>query len=135
MKRTTLLVVALLAFAGLGQAQLTNTQANSTLDSILGTAFVSLHTADPGDSCTNEVTGGSYARQSATFSAAASSTTSTTADLTYADMPAVTVTHVAVWSLASGGTCKMRGALTASQAVDAGQTFEIPTGDLDVTFN
>lgn len=43
---------------------------NQMLDN-LGVTHVSAHTADPGDTGANEVSGGSYARQSITFGAAA----------------------------------------------------------------
>ena len=133
--RKITLPILLLAFSAILQAQLTDSQANSVLDTALSTAYVSLHTSDPGDSCTNEVTGGSYARLLTAFDSAASSATANTAAISYAGMPAETVTHIAVWSAVSGGTCKMRGALDSPVAVGAGQTFEIAAGDLDIVFN
>lgn len=48
------------------------TEANSILDTMLGTAFLSLHTGDPGATGANEVTGGSYARQACAFYAVGS---------------------------------------------------------------
>lgn len=116
---------------------------NELLDHALGTGaftmpsnvYVSLHTADPGETGANEVTGGSYARQVATFGAAASGTTSNSGDLSFTDMPAATVTHVGVWDASSAGNPLFLGALSSAKVVNSGDTFRISTGDLDVTLD
>lgn len=65
---------------------------------LTGTLKVSLHTADPGTTGSNEVSGGSYARQNGTFSGGALS-----AAVNFTNMPAVSGNlWVGVWS--SGGT-------------------------------
>ena len=97
------------------------------------TPYVSLHTSDPGLTGSNEVSGGSYARQSASFSSASSGATATTGTLTYTSMPAVTVTHVGIWDAVSGGNFLYGDALAASQIVNAGGTFEFPTGNITVS--
>lgn len=97
------------------------------------TIYCSLHTADPAETGANECTGGSYARQSVTFSAASGGASSNSGALNFTGMPACTVTHVALWSLVSGGNCLMEGALTSSKAVGAGDTFQIAIGDLDLS--
>ena len=113
--------------------------ANKLLNKILkGTDFttptgmtISLHTAEPGDSGTSEVSGGSYARKTPTIGTVASKAATTTADLAWASMPACTVTHAALRD--SGGTVWMWGALTASKVVAAGATFTLAAGDCDFT--
>ena len=69
--------------------------------------YISAHTADPGSSGANEVSGGSYARQLTTFAAATGSgpVTRTGTQVTI-PMPsgATTVTHYGQWSAVSGGT-------------------------------
>jgi hypothetical protein len=97
--------------------------------------YISLHTADPSETGASEVSGGSYARQSGSFTAASGGAVETDADIEFTSMPAVTVTHVGVWDAASGGNFLWGGALSASKQVNAGDTFQIPSGDLDVTLD
>jgi hypothetical protein len=96
------------------------------------TIYVSLHTADPGETAANEVTGGSYARQSAAFDAPAAEATSNSADISFASMPACTVTHVCLMDAVSAGNVIWAGPLTASKTVNAGDTFKLPAADLDI---
>lgn len=112
---------------------------NSLLDSIFNavafqvvTLTCSLHTADPGDSGTNEVVGGSYARQDVTsaFGAAAAGAVTNTGLVQFTLMPATTATHVGFWA---GSTFLWGQALTASKTLNAGDTFEFAIGDLDAT--
>ena len=98
-----------------------------------GTITVSLHTADPGATGLNEVAGGSYARQTATFGTAASGgSIANTAALNFAGMPTATVTHVGIWSTS---TFRAGAALTAAQSVSSGQTFTIAIGQLVANLN
>lgn len=115
---------------------------NKILDKVLrntdftvATPYVSLHTADPGETGTSEVAGGSYARQSAAFDAAASGATSNSGVLNFTGMPACTVTHVAIWDASSAGNCLWTGAATASKTYGAGDTAQVAIGDLDVTID
>ena len=71
--------------------------------------FVSLHTADPADTGANEVVGGSYIRQQAVFSNAASGTTDNDSNIDFPNMPACTVVGWGIWTLSSGGTCYVTG--------------------------
>lgn len=101
------------------------------------TVYLSLHNGDPGATGANEITGGSYIRQAITFAAASGGVIATSADLTFLDMPADTVTHVGIFdSATTGGTnvFEQGGALTASKVVNAGDTFIIEAGDLSATF-
>lgn len=111
---------------------------NNSAAPAVTTPWVSLHTADCGETGANEVTGGSYARQSAGFGAAAAGAVANTANIDFTGMPAVTVTHAGIWS-SSTATASANfiwgGALTASKSVGAGSTFRIATGDLDVTLD
>lgn len=95
--------------------------------------YVSLHEGDPGQAGANEVIGGGYGRKLANFSAAANKTTSNTADIEFPDMPTATITHVGLWSAASGGNFWWGGSLTVSKALTTGDTLKIPAGDLNVT--
>lgn len=119
----------------------TTVTANKILDKILkntdftqATAlYASLHTADPGESGTNEVTGGTYGRQAISFNTAATKATTNTATIDFTLMPVATVTHVGLWSAASGGTFWWGGTLTASKTTAAGDTLRIAAADFDVT--
>ena len=72
---------------------------NAQLDLINGTSM-SLHTANPGDTGANEVSGGSpaYARKTIAWNAASGgSKTRTSTTLTF-DVPECTITHFGIWS-------------------------------------
>jgi hypothetical protein len=120
---------------------LTTTAENQVLNKIFqGTDFtdptawyVSLHTANPGDSGTSEVTGGSYARQSCTFSTSSASATENSGAINFTNMPATTVTHFAVWDNVSAGTIWAYGTLTASKTTEAGDTLSFAAGAIDFT--
>ena len=99
------------------------------------TPYISLHTADPGETGASECTGGSYIRKAGSFGAASGGAISSDAALTFPSMPACTVTHVGVWDAESSGNFLWGGALTASKVVNSGDTFEIASGDLVVTLD
>ncbi|HHB12213.1 MAG TPA: hypothetical protein ENK62_03325 [Chromatiales bacterium] len=107
----------------------------SATDFTVTTVYVSLHTADPGETGGNEVSGGSYARQSASFGSASAGTASNSATLSFTDMPAATITHVGLWDASTAGNFLWGGALTASKTTNAGDTFQIAAGDLDVSLD
>jgi len=101
------------------------------------TTYISLHTADPGETGASEVSGGSYARQGVTrgtgWNTAASGLVDNVNAIQFTDMPAVTVTHAGVWDASSAGNFLYGGALSASKSVNSGDTFEFPAGDLNIT--
>lgn len=67
--------------------------------------FLSLHTADPGTTGANEVTGGSYVRQSITWNAASGGTQTSSNGQTFAGMPAVGGNlWIGLWSASTSGT-------------------------------
>lgn len=80
-----------------------------------------------------EVTGGSYARQTATWAAASGGSVATNATLTYSSMPAITVTAVEIYD--STGTPKREfwGPLTSSKTTNSGDTLTIASGSLTVS--
>lgn len=107
-----------------------------------GSLYVSLHTADPGetgDQTTSEATYTSYARVAVVRSAAgwtvSGSNGSNAAAVTF---PAATggtntVTHFGIGTASSGaGSLLLKGALTASLAVSNGITPSFAIGELDV---
>lgn len=105
----------------------------SDTDFTHGDTFVALHTGDPADG-TNEVTGGSYARQQveeAGWNAASDGLVDNVNDIDFNDMPAVTVQAVAIWDAATGGNLEWEGPLTSDKTTEAGDTLRFPVGDLN----
>jgi hypothetical protein len=82
-----------------------------------------------------EVTGGSYARQTITFAAAAGGSITSNVALTYTNMPACTVTGVDEWDSAGTPIRRWFGALSASKTVNAGDTFSIASGSYTKTLS
>jgi hypothetical protein len=80
-----------------------------------------------------ESTGGSYARQAETFTAASSGVTDNNANVDFAGMPASTLTDLGVYDLVTSGNRYLWGTLNSSQVMAAGNTFRIATGDHTVT--
>lgn len=67
--------------------------------------YLSLHTADPGTTGANEVTGGSYARQSITWNAASAGSQTSSNGQTFSSMPSVAGNlWIGLWSAVSSGT-------------------------------
>ena len=102
---------------------------------VTGDPWVSLHTLDPGEAGASEVTGGSYVRKQVPFDPAVSGATANTSAITWASMPACTVKAVGIWDLVSLGNFLWGGLVTIDKVLNAGDTFQINTGDLDVTLD
>lgn len=108
-----------------------------------GSLYVSLHTADPGetgDQTTNETVYTNYARVAVARSGAgwtvSGNNVSNAAAVTFAQCGATgaTITHFGVGTDATAsGSLLFKGALDASLAVSAGITPEFAAGALDVT--
>lgn len=68
------------------------------------TYYASLHTADPGATGANELTGGSYERQPITFGAASGGVMSATNTQSFSGMPAVAGDlYVGLWTTQTDG--------------------------------
>lgn len=95
-------------------------------------AYVSLHTADPGATGTNEVTGGApaYARKAVTWAAPASGSVSSNVQVVF-DVPgSTTISHLGFWSASSGGTFYGSRALDSSQTFASQGTYTIASGGI-----
>jgi len=81
-----------------------------------------------------EVSGGAYARQAVSLSAASGGASENSADITFPTATADwgTVTHVALMDALTGGNMLLHSPLDASKTVNNGDTFKITAGDLDV---
>lgn len=108
---------------------------NNTSYAAGGDPYISLHTANPGETGTSEVSGGSYARIQVAFGAASSGSVTNTGNIDFTSMPAATVTHVGVWDAVSAGNHLWNGPLTSSVGVSAGATFRIAASNLTVSLD
>jgi hypothetical protein len=117
---------------------------NEVLDHILSVGsytmpsavYVGLSTASfNDDNSGTELTGNNYAREAATFTAAASGATSNSAAI---EFNAATgswglVSHFGIFDAASAGNLLIHGAFTTAKTIASGDILKIPTGDLDIT--
>lgn len=81
-----------------------------------------------------EVTGGSYAREAVDFDAATTGVAVSASDVTFAAMPAATVTHAAIFDASTAGNMLLHGPLTAPKTVAAAADLVFPAGDITATF-
>ena len=101
---------------------------NQMLDS-LGTITASLHIADPGASGTSEVSGGSYARQTVTFSAASGGNLDSS-NAPQFDVPGgTTVTHAGFWD----STTFIGYAAVTNESFGGDGTYTLTDVDLSLT--
>lgn len=115
--------------------------ANKILDHVLrntsytppATVYLSLHTADPGNTGANECSGGSYARVSCAFnsaSAKAAANTSQTDVLMSAQLP----THWGLWDASTTGNFLMDGTLSPNNVTyNSGDTARFAAGAITHT--
>jgi len=95
--------------------------------------YVKLHTGDPGEAGTNNAAG-ETTRKSVTGAAASSGTFTSVNDLAWTNVStSETYSHISLWDDPTAGNCLWTGALTASKAVNSGDSFTIPTGSLTVS--
>ena len=123
---------------------LSNYLEDKLIDHFLGTTtytkpsavYVALYTVAPSDTGGGtEVTGGSYARQTATFTASSGGATSNDANIDFTNMPAATVVAIGIHDNVSAGNLLLWGTLTTNKTTDAGDTLRIATGDLDISID
>lgn len=69
----------------------------------------------------------------ATFGTASAGSITTTADITWTNMPAATIVGVELWDSAGTPVRIAYGALSANKTTTAGDTFTITTGNLTIT--
>lgn len=116
------------------------TLANALLNAVLrntsytspSTVYVALFNGDPASSGT-EATGGSYARQAVTFAAPSGGSVSNTANVTFTNMPAMTVSYVAIYDSLTGGNRLYSAAAASSKVTNSTDTLTIAGGALVVT--
>lgn len=83
-----------------------------------------------------EVSGSGYLRQTAAFTVSGNTATnSASIEFPTATGSYGTVTHVGVFDASSSGNLLCYAALSASKAIESGDVFRVPAGDLDVTLD
>jgi len=123
---------------------LTNYLENKLIDHFLGTTtytkpaavYVGLFTVAPDDTGGGtEVSGGSYARQSAAFNASSSGSTTNNANIDFTSMPSATTVAIGIFDASTSGNMLLHGTLTANKTTDAGDTLRIATGSLTISID
>jgi len=124
---------------------LTNAFETHTLNYLLTTGsvtrpttwYIGLFTSDPTDTgvAGTEVSGSGYARTASTFTV----TTDTASNSASIEFPAAsggnwgTIGWIGIMDASTSGNMIIHSALTTAKAINAGDVFRIPTGDLDIT--
>jgi hypothetical protein len=108
-------------------------QANTLLDTLLGSTFIGLHTGDPGAAGTANVSSVTT-RPAASYSAASggSKALSTASSWTAWAGSAETVTHISFWTAATAGTFKASMVLTAGKPMTTGDTLNLNTATMSL---
>jgi hypothetical protein len=102
------------------------------------TVYVALYTTAPTDAGGGtEVSGGSYARQPVTFSAASGGSIINSADITFPQATADwgTIVAVGLFDASTAGNLLWYGNLTTSKTVNSGDIFTISAGNLTVSLD
>lgn len=106
---------------------------NGTAFTNYGTLYVELHVGAPGAAGTSNPAGNTTRVAAGTFTAPAAGSSTNNAAVTWTNVnTAETYSHIALWSLSSGGVFIASGSITAN-AVSIGDTFTIPIGDITVS--
>ena len=99
--------------------------------------YIALYTAAPGEAGGGtEVSTGSYVRKAVTFSVTGNTATNTGAvECPTATASYGTVSYVGVFDAVTSGNLLAYSALNVAKAIDTGDVFRIPAGDLDITLD
>lgn len=123
---------------------LTDTAENKMLDALVGTASYSantpiklaLVTANGSDSTAGtEVSGGSYARKTIAFGAAASGSISNSGTVSFTGMPTCTVVGIELWDSAGTPVRLAYGSLTTSKSLTSGDTLEFSAASITLSLS
>ena len=125
-------------------AEMSNYLENGLLNAVLRatsytsptTVYVGLYTSDPGEANTGtEVSGGSYARKSATFNAPSNGVCTNSAAVEFDQATALwgTVGYVGLLDAITSGNLLFYTDLTTSKVIENGDIFKIAAGSLSVT--
>lgn len=107
-------------------------EANEAVDAWLASyTWIKLHVGDPGAAGTSNAAT-ETTRKQATWASASGGATSNSGALTWTNVAgSEDYTHYSLWTASTAGTFGGSGTITAN-AVTAGDTFTIASGDLDI---
>ena len=112
-----------MSISNYAENKLLDTLRNQTFS--VTTAYVKLHTGDPGEDGTNNAAT-ETTRKAVTWSAASSGSMASSATLEWTNVSTTeTYSHWSLWDTSTAGNCLWKGALSSSAAVTAGDTFQI----------
>lgn len=98
--------------------------------------WVKLHTGDPGSAGTDNAATETTRKQATFGDAASGGAITNTVALEWEDVSTTEeYTHVSLWTASAAGTFLGSDDLSASASVNAGDTFRIPIGDLDLAIS
>ena len=101
--------------------------------------YLALFTSNPAEDASGtevSTSGTAYARQSASFTVSGNTASNSAAiEFPTATASYGTVSHVGVFTASSGGDLIAYAALSTSKAIDTGDVFRVPSGDLDITLD
>ncbi len=101
--------------------------------------YLALFTSNPAEDASGtevSTSGTAYARQSAAFTVSGNTASNSSAiEFPTATASYGTVTHVGVFTASTSGTLIAYAALSSSKAIDTGDVFRVPSGDLDITLD
>ena len=126
------------AFSDYLEAALLNHILRNTAFTSPTTVYLALFTTAPGEAGGGvEVSGGSYARQAATFGAPSNGTCSNSADVTFPQATADwgTIQGFGIFDAATAGNLLFYGNFTVAKSVLSGDYFVVPAGGLSITLD
>lgn len=111
---------------------------NTLLDTITSPIYVQIHTGDPTDAGTSNVsTVGS--RVSVTLGSASSGSRSNNSSASWTNIDITpsteTITHFSIWSASTSGTCIGYGSLTSSRTVQDGDTITVSNSNITISLS
>jgi hypothetical protein len=112
----------------------------AVLTPLTTTAYVSLHTADPGNTGASEVSGSAYARQGPVAFTNAGNNPTVASNSAIVTFPVATgawgtIGWFGIWTAVSGGTFQGSGAVATPKAVGNGDTARFLANALTITAN
>ena len=98
-------------------------------------AYLSLHSASPGQNGANELSGSAYARIAASFGAADAGAISNDTELLFAEASGdwTAASHFGLWTALTEGTFICGGSLTTPRTILSGKQFRVAIGDIDIS--
>lgn len=106
---------------------------NGTTYTAPAALYVKLHTGAPGEDGTANAAGNTT-RQAISFGASSNGVITSSVLVEWTSVSTTeTYSHLSLWDASTGGNNLLNGPLTASKSVTAGDTFQLPSGQVTFT--